>query len=264
MSRVEPVIPRSPGPATDRSPHRRRDSPRSLEPSPLDSVPIETLEREILGEHRVVSPAMPPVARAAYKMLRTRVLHRMRERNFSSFAVTSCAPGDGKTTTAVNLAISISEEINQRVVLVDLDLLRPSVHKFLGLMPKAGLSEYLAEKAALKDILLRPLPRLIVVPTITPMWNSSENVHSPRMQLFIENIQALDPSAIIIYDLPPLLASDDFLAFSPHVDGVLLVVAESKTPRAAVLEAREMIDTDKLLGVMLNRSDARMKPYYYY
>src|SRR5690606_23807087 len=175
-----------------------------------------------------------------------------------------CASGDGKTTVSVNLSINLSEEINQRVVLVDLDLRRPCLHDLLVVEPRAGLSDYLAGNAQPKDILLRPSDRLIVVPTIHPMWNSSENIHSPRMQQFIDTMRSLDPNAIIVYDLPPLLASDDFLAFAPHVDSVLLVVAEGKTPRSALLEAWEMIDTDKLIGVMLNMSDARPKPYYYY
>ena len=264
MSRVEKVVPHAPDSGGDRAHHHTLGSPIAFRPSPLDSLPIAQVRQDVLADHRVVSREMDPASLAAYKMLRTRLLHRIRDRNCTSLAITSCAAGDGKTTTAINLSLSLSEEINQRVVLVDLDLRRPGLHEFFGLAPKAGLTEYLLGEADLSAVLLRPAERLFVVPTITPMWNSSENIHAPRMQLFIEKIRALDPAAIVVYDLPPLLASDDFFAFSPQVDGFLLVVADGKTPKSALLEAWEMLDTDKLLGVMLNMSDARLKPYYYY
>ena len=264
MSRIENVIARSAGERSDTARQRYRAAPAAFRPSPLDTLPIARTRDDVLADHRVVSSSMEPAARAAYKMLRTRLLHRMRERNCTSFAVTSCASGDGKTTTAINLSLSLSEEINQRVVLVDLDLRRPSLCELFGLAPRVGLTEYLLGDAELKDILFRPFERLVVVPTITPMGNSSENIHAPRMQHFIDEIRSLDAAAIVVYDLPPLLASDDFFAFSPHVDGYLLVVADGKTPKSALVEAWEMLDTEKLFGIVLNLSDARMKPYYYY
>ncbi|HEX9876449.1 MAG TPA: CpsD/CapB family tyrosine-protein kinase [Gammaproteobacteria bacterium] len=236
--------------------------PQQFRESDFDNIPIVAPDADILFENRVLTPATDSLAHAAYKMLRTRVLQRMRSDGLTSLAITSCAAGDGKTITAVNLAISLSEEMNQRVVLVDLDLRRPNLDQRLGLSPKHGLSDYLRGDVSLADILLRPFERLILVPTTTPVWNSSENLNSPRMKTFTEEIQSMDTSALIVYDLPPMLASDDFLSFSPQVDAVLLVIAERKTPRSALKEARGMIDAAKLIGVVLNMSDAKLAAYY--
>ena len=201
----------------------------------------------------------------SYKILRTRVQQRLEEAHWHSIAVTGAAPGDGKTITAINLAVALARDVNTWVFLVDLDLQQPQMAAYLGMKFDKGLSDYLAGQAAFEDVIYEPagIERLAVVPNGKPLEQSSELLGSPRMFEFCQALANEQPRRIVVFDMPPVLLSDDVLRFLPNVDGLLFVVAEGKTPRAAVEHAREVLPDDKLLGVVLNRSAERQESGYY-
>ena len=188
-----------------------------------------------------------------FRILRTQVLQTMRKNGFKTLAVTSPNYNEGKTTVAINLAMSIALDLNQTVLLVDLDLRNPSVHSYLGLSPRAGVADYLSGKASIADCMERlPLNRMTILPSGTLVEHSSEVLGSPQMGVFACELRERYPDRIVIYDMPPLLLQDDPLAFLPHVDGVLLVAREGKTPVSDLSRALTILSATTVVGTVLN------------
>ena len=224
-------------------------------------VPDETLRK-----NRVLagSPEEPWVN--AYKLLRTRVLHRLREMdNANTLAITSPAPGAGKSLTSINLALSIALEVNKTVLLVDADLRRPSLHTYLGLKPKYGLSDYLTRGIPLEKMLINPgIGRFVVLPAGRQRSDSAELLTSPRMEKLVKELKQRYHSRYIIYDLPPMLAVADVLAFAPYVDATMLVVEEGKSREEDIAHSCELLQKMNFIGAVLNKSRERTKGYYSY
>ncbi|MGH8495289.1 MAG: CpsD/CapB family tyrosine-protein kinase [Gammaproteobacteria bacterium] len=224
---------------------------------------VLSVDPDTLARHRIMTNSQENPARPSYKMLRTRLLQRMRTNGWTSLAVTAAGPGEGKTITAINLAISLAGEVNQRVFLVDLDLRRPNISGYLGIEPQFSLSDYLRGNATLDQILVNPgVDRLVVIPNETVFENSSEMLSSPKMTQLVDQLRVDDPSWMVIYDMPPLLVADDVLAFSPYVDALLLVVAEGETKQEEVAQARELLKDANVVGTVLNKSIDQSTVYY--
>lgn len=213
------------------------------------------LDRLAAQRHRLISGVGTDPVTTAYKMLRTQVLRRTRQHGWKTLAVTSPGFGEGKTLTAVNLAITLAREVNRTVLLIDLDLQRPSVANCFGYVPSAGLADYLAGTAALPDILVNPgIERLVILPGKGCLENSSEALSSPKMIELVQELRDRYPERLVVIDLPPLLVADDALAFSPYVDAMLLVAAEGKTSRDALRQAVKLLDGVNIVGTVLNKS----------
>ena len=218
----------------------------------------------VMERHGVLLQVRDETAERSYKILRTRMQQRMEEASWYSIAVTAAGAGDGKTLTAINVAIAMARDVNTWVFLVDLDMQRPKIGAYLGLQYDKGLSDYLAGTATFDEIVYEPgVERLAVIPNGRPLEQSSELLASPRMDELVRSLSAELPRRIVIFDMPPLLLSDDVLRFLPNVDGLLFVVSEAKTQRAVLTHARELLPEDKLLGVVLNRSHEREESGYY-
>jgi Mrp family chromosome partitioning ATPase len=212
-----------------------------------------------------ILPAVTDVSvTRAYKILRTRVTHRLVANGWHTVGITGTAAGEGKTLTAVNLALALAQDVNNWVFLVDLDLQRPQVGAYLGMAYETGLTDYLLGEASLEQIVYDiSIPRLAVIPNARSVDSSSELLLSPRMGDFLHFLQTEPPRRIVIFDMPPLLASDDVLAFSPRVDSFLLVVSQGQTARRTLSNAKEMLAEMNVMGAVLNRSTERNdSPYY--
>jgi Mrp family chromosome partitioning ATPase len=202
----------------------------------------------------------------AYKILRTRVRRRMLAQQWRSLGVTGTAEGVGKTITAVNLAITFARDPRSPAVLVDLDLYRPKVATYLGMEFGKGIAEYLLGEASIQDILYSPgIDGLTIVPNGRPLRDGSELLATPRMTELVKYLESMQPARTVIYDLPPLLMSDDVLVFSPHMDCVLDVVAVGVTPRASLQRSQEILSELNVVGVVLNRATEQdhAGSYYY-
>lgn len=200
----------------------------------------------------------------AYKILRTRILHRLAAQKWHSLAVTGTAPGEGKSLTAINLAMALAQDVNTWVFLVDVDLQRPQVGGYLGMSFAKGLGDYLVGDAQIDDIVYEAgTDRLAVIPNGRSLEHSSELLASPRMAELMRALESETPRRVMVFDMPPLLLSDDVLAFEPQIDALLLVVAEGRTSRGTLLAAREVLSEMNLAGVVLNRSSERNDSQYY-
>jgi capsular exopolysaccharide synthesis family protein len=217
-----------------------------------------------MERHRVLLRVPDVAISRAYKILRTRVLHRMSANNWYSLGITGTAAGEGKSLTAINLALALAQDVNTWVFLVDLDLQRPQLGAYLGMSYEYGLTDYLTGQAELEQIVYDiGVKRLAVVPNATSVEQSSELLSSPRMADFLNAMEAQAPRRMVVFDMPPLMVTDDVLAFAPRVDTFLLVVSQGQTARRTLANAKEVLSEVNLMGVVLNRSTERNdSPYY--
>jgi Mrp family chromosome partitioning ATPase len=241
----------------------------AVAPSPAGVAPFE-IERlewvqpdvDLLEQNRIVIDERS-TASAAYKVLRTRVLQRMRRNGWKTLAVTGTAPNEGKTLTAINLGINLAWHLTTSVVLVDMDLRKPSVHRYLGIDTRYGLMDYLNGDVPLVRAGVRPgLERLGVILNDRPVQNASELLSAPETIGLIDEVKRGE-DRIAIFDMPPVFAGDDVLAFAPLVDAVLIVLSQGTTKRNALAPLRELLQNVNVIGTVLNRSSERVAPYYY-
>lgn len=221
-----------------------------------------TINTSELRKRRIMVEQQNNVA-DAYRILRTQILQRMREKEWNTLAVTSPKNAEGKTLTAINLAISLAREVDYTVLLVDANLRSPSVHKKLGFYSEYGLSDYLQSDVPLSELLIHPegIPRFVVLPAGHAIENSSEMLSSPKMSRLVEELKHRYPSRIVIFDLPSILNSSDALAFSPLIDTTLVVIEDGVTQRQELRQAFEMLNGVDVIGTVLNNAYSTERDY---
>ena len=221
------------------------------------------LPQNVLSENRLIAGNRSDTRATSFRMLRTQVLHAMRENDWTSLAITGPSRGIGKSLIATNLAISISHEVNQTVLLVDADLRNPTIHKFFDYQPDYGLLDYLTGEVDLANLFVNPVfKRLVLLPGRGTSNASSELLSSPRMTNLVKDLKSKYQSRIIIFDLPPLLDIDDAMVFLPNVDSTLLVVENGKNTESEVQDSMRLLEGTNLVGTVLNKADEEIREYY--
>jgi len=205
-------------------------------------------------------------AAEAYRVLRTSVLLSAAGRPPKTILITSGQPGEGKTTTVVNTAISLAQ-MGASVLIIDCDLRRPTTHKVLGVDHGQGLSTYLSRDVALEGLIQKlPIANLSLLPCGPVPPNPAELIISEKMKDMLRELQGRYDHILI--DSPPLINVTDPVILSTMVDGVILVVHGGKSTRDVVRRARQELSTvgAKIFGVVLNNVDLRRDGYdnYYY
>lgn len=191
--------------------------------------------------------------------------NRNRIGNANLILVTSSLPREGKTFTAINLALSIAAERDKTVLLVDADVVRPTVSRVFGVSDRAGLIDLLEHKAAFAEVLLRTdIPKLTLVPSGRRHPHATELLASEAMVKLAEDVSRRYPDRVIIFDSPPLLATTQASVLATHVGQVLLVVESDFTPQYIVKEAAEMLSGCALVGCILNKTTQGFGLGYYY
>lgn len=220
---------------------------------------VVKIQPEVLKKNRIINPdESNDVISKSYKIIRTRVLQQVQEHDWNTLAVTSAGPGEGKTTTAINLSIALSMSLDYTVLLVDLDFRRPSIHSCFGIKPDAGLSDYFTNSTPLEDIMLNPgIERLTLLPQRSSREISSEILSSYKMSKLIDELKNRYPKRLVIFDLPPILGGDDVLAFSSCAEAMLLVVEDGKTNSKDLGRAAEILHNTNIIGSVLNKTPAR-------
>jgi len=212
--------------------------------------------KEVLDSHHIISHRLRSKEADVFRFLRTQILQTMNKHGFKTLAISSPRYGDGKSTTAANLCVSIAQDLKQTVLLVDVDLRSPSLDEFLGLKPKKGLTDYLVGDAQVEDCLIRtPFNRFSLFPAGTAIEQSSETLGSPQMEMLADELKDRYNDRMIVYDMPPLLEQDDPLVFLPHVDCFLLVVREGVTTTDEIKRSLDVLDSAPVIGVALNSVD---------
>jgi protein-tyrosine kinase len=232
----------------------------------LSHTRVASTEPSVLRANGVMPADASGAVGHAFKMLRTQVLQRLRQRGWNTLAVISPTPKDGKTFTAINLAIAIAGDSNHTTLLVDFDLRNPSVHQRFGIVPEIGVEQCLRGEAAVSEALVSPqgYPKLLLLPAREPVSNSSDLLSSERTRRVIRELKERYPNRVVLFDLPPVLGADDALAFAPQVDAALVVVGEEHTRREDLLRCFEILRDIPVIGTVLNgsRTDASLAYAY--
>ena len=218
-------------------------------------IPSHVLER-----HRVAAVANDASA-DAFRMLRTQLLMEFHKNGWQTLAVTSPNKGAGKSTVALNIAISFAMEVDHTALLVDADLRDPDLRNILELEPGPGLADYLVGDAAIEDLLLHlRIGQLALLPGGKPVANTSELMRSPKMANLVRELHGRYPERVVVFDVPPVLSGADTLALSNYMDATILLVEECKTAREDVERAFELLRNTNLLGIVLNKTRELPKP----
>jgi len=216
---------------------------------------IATTEETLVSKQVIASQYSNPQS-GVFRMLRTQVLHKMRENNWQTIAITSPTAGEGKSLIASNLALAMAMESNQTVLLVDLDLRNPRISDYYSLGAKVGLKDYLEGDIELTDVLINPgVQGLVILPGKDRAENSAELLSGAKMMNLAENLKSKYDSRMIIFDMPPILQTDDVLLASKYIDCTLLVVEDGKNKESELVKAVQLLDSRKLVGSVLNKSE---------
>lgn len=263
-------------PAAAMSPHLLARRPEAADAQPsrppasadlsgtltTDPGPVATAAG--VAEKVVVDAETNPASVEQYRRLAAVLHHAQNERGIRVIMVTSALPGEGKTLTASNLALTLSESYQRRVLLVDADLRRPSVHQLFALPSLSGLSDGLRSVEDRKLTLVEVSTRLTVLPAGRPDPDPMSVLTSSRMQYVLD--EAREKFDWVIVDTPPVGLMPDAHLLAAMVDGAVLIVGAGMSPHRTVAKAAEVIGRDRILGVVLNRvqhSDTSHDGYYY-
>ena len=207
-------------------------------------------------KNRVIAGMYSNPGSAVFRMLRTQVLKQMRKNSFQTLAVSSPTAGEGKSLIASNLAVAIAMELNQTVLLVDMDLRNPSLSKYFGLKTEFGLKDYLETDLEIESVLVNPgVKRLVILPGKGRAEDSAELLSSPKMASLVSDVKSKYDSRIIIFDVPPILQTDDVILSSKYFDSTLLVLEDGKNKEVDIKKAMQLLEGHHLLGTVLNKSE---------
>ncbi len=200
----------------------------------------------------------------AYRVLRTNVLFSRKDDTANTLTVVSGGAGEGKSTTVFNLATVFAQN-GQRVLLVDSDLRRPSLHKMLNVSNAVGLTNYLLRQNSLEEVIqTTPVPTLDFMPSGKLPSSSLGILNSAQMKEFVQ--EAKRRYDFVFFDSPPIMGVSDASILASEVDLALLVIQYRKYPQAMTLRAKQMVEKvgGTLLGVVLNNINISQDSYYYY
>ncbi|WP_432736818.1 polysaccharide biosynthesis tyrosine autokinase [Maridesulfovibrio sp. FT414] len=224
-------------------------------PKPIFSEDINLDEVE-LAKNRILTSHSSASFTDIYNLLRTQILHRTKKNGHNVLMVTSAMPGEGKTITSINLAISIAREVDQFALLVDTDMRKPSIHKYLGIDAEKGLTDHLLHNIPVHKLLIKPgISKLSYLAAGEPIKGSTEILGSPKLQELILEMKARYPDRYVIFDCPDLLHAPDALVFSSYVDGIIFVIEAGKTSREHVQKALRLLEGRNIVGVVLNKTE---------
>ena len=230
-----------------------------------NNIPVYEPNPAILEANRLVSFLDDEKGFAGFDMLRTRILQIMKTQNWQSIAITSPGAGAGKTFVSLNLSGCISRLEAETPLLVDFDLRKPSVARYLGMQLKYSLIDHLTGDTSLyKTIVKLRSPELEILPNLKPVLNPGEVIASSKVQDLVTELHNSKRWSTLVFDLPPVLSTDDVIAFLPNVDCVLVVVTAGKTTSDEVEECLHLLDTFNIIGVILNKSEGEGREYYNY
>ena len=217
---------------------------------------VQGVDSRALERNRILYHLEDPRVTDYYSYLRTQVLQRTRSKGWNAIMITSPSPGEGKTLTAINLAMSMSREAEQTALLVDSNLRNPKISQYLALEDcEVGLPNYLLDEGcSLPDLLVNPgVNKLVLLPTCKPMPNATDILGSPRMKILASELKSRYPDRYVIYDCPHVINMPETLVFANYVDAIILVVEADRTRKSDIKRALESLEGRNILGVVMNK-----------
>ena len=268
MSRIEKALEKA---AELRNKHQDSSSPVSNSPERIPDLRRKLFpesKQSITIDNPLLVPSIAPHSPIAeeYRKLKSVLVKLTRQAGFhNTILITSAVAGEGKTVTALNLAISLAQEHDHTVLLVDADLRRPSIHSYLGITPDKGLSDCLINDLDVSEALINTgIGRLVLLPAGKEVTNPVELFSSQRMERLMFELKHRYPDRYIIIDSPPVLPFAEVHTLSHLVDGVLFVVRERLAPFDAVKEGLATLKGCSVLGMVYNNVEMSLQEDRYY
>lgn len=220
-----------------------------------------------VDERVTVSKGMPPVSVEQYRRLAATLHHAQADRGIRSVMITSAVTGEGKSLTATNLALTLSQSYRRRVLLIDADLRRPSMHRIFQVPNVSGLTDGLKQPEERKLAIIEIADKLALLTAGRPDPDPMGSLTSDRMRRILE--EAMTKFDWVVIDTPPVALLPDANLLAAMIDVALLVIGATNTPYDLVQRAVDSIGRDKIMGVVLNKvdntgfaGDARYHSYY--
>jgi protein-tyrosine kinase len=241
--------------------------PAAAVPPRSSDVPASVLQTDpaTLEANRIIAAKSGTEHVASFDMLRTKVLQEMDRKGWQVVVITSPTPECGKTVTAINLALSIARQSERFVFLVDLDLRKPRIAQYLGVKPRHGLADAVAGTAHLEDTVFQidiASSQLAIIGNKKSTPSATEVIVSRQMNEVISQLRNYSPRPVIVVDMPPVLGSDDVLAFLPQADCCILAVAEGVSTLREIESSEKLLANTNLLGCVLTKSTEKLMAYY--
>jgi Mrp family chromosome partitioning ATPase len=231
-----------------------RSAPRPAPVGPLwaELAPFEP-EPAVLRRNHVVTVDDDDPSASHFDILRTKILRTMRRNNWVSLGITSPTAGCGKTTMTANIAFSLAQQSEVRTVLMDLDLRRPAIARILGLKTPGSLAQLLQGSRTIQESFVRYGDNLAIGTNAQSVANSAVLLMQATTAESVAAVKRAFLPTVILYDLPPMLQTDDAMAFLPHLDCVLLVAGAEKSRLDEVDKCeKDIAEQTNVLGVALN------------
>ena len=247
MSKIEEALEKANqmrGPKREAVKVRELDMPKRVDPAEVNNPYIVTVTQadSLIAEE--------------YRRLKSLLIRETKADFLNSIMVTSSVEGEGKTLTSINLAITLAQEIDHSILLVDADLRKPMIHNYLGITCKYGLSDYLSGDVPISDLLVKTgIGNLVLLPAGSTVNNPVELLASEKMLSLIKELKQRYMDRYVIIDTPPILAYAEAIAIGSAVDGVIFVVKERGPQKKLVENALSQIKKLNILGIVLNHSD---------
>jgi non-specific protein-tyrosine kinase len=233
-----------------------------LPPAYIQSQQHE-LDNLILSRNRCTCFLEDALELDSYKLLRTQITQCAQAKGWNTFMITSARPGEGKTLTSINLAMTFAKAYNQTVLLVDCDMRQQMVYQYMGIDSRMGIIDHLVDGRPLKDMIIWPgIDRMTLISGGRTVNESSELLGAPKMKSLVYEMKTRYRDRYILIDAPPILNGADALTLSSLVDGIVVVVQSGATSINEIQEAAELMPKDKIIGFVLNNHRLEKKGYY--
>lgn len=244
---AKPAAPAAQGPAADPA-----ETALSLEQRWIGLPEVQVSARR-LRRNRIMT-GMGGKDSAEFDMIRTRIIQAQKANGWRRIAITSPNPSSGKSTLVLNLAFSFARQPEQRALIAEVDLRRPSLAKTLGVKQGYNFASVLGGGGAFEDNSFRVGKNLIFSTNEKPSRNSAELLQSDRTDAALQMIDDRYAPTVTIFDMPPMLVGDDAISFLPKVDAAILIVAAEQTTKKQIdLCEREIASQTNVLGIVLNK-----------
>jgi len=189
-----------------------------------------------------------------YKILRTRIHNRARDRRMNTIMITSPRKGEGKTVTAINMGFVFARDLKQTVLLVDCDFKGQDIHDYLGIDSKFSLIDYFLDGTPLNELIIWPgIEKLTLISGDRTVSDSSELLSSDMMENLVTEMGQRYDDRYVFFDAPPVLGYAEAIAMAPMMDGIIMVVEAGRTSRKEVQKAVSLLPPEKFLGFVLNK-----------
>ena len=241
-------------------------------PVEVESIPSSHVGHELTGgnggngglvDGRLITIREPySMIAEQYRVLSTRISKLVQNKSSYTLAITSSLKSEGKSFTALNLAITLAKDFDENVLLIEGDLKNPTLHEYLKRSPGFGLSDVIEGRIDMDTAAIKLFEgKLTVLLAGKKIGNPSRLISSPKMEEILNNAKGV--YKYIIIDAPPVLPLVDMNIYSNLVDGILLIIRAGKTPKSMVKRALSSMHSEKVIGAVLNDVEMNYSKYYY-